>query len=156
MELRRAAQVLLDCRWFVKDYRQHRRKLTDSQTVAAASVTGSKNKLRVLCSLAPHLSLQMCCSTQQPIDEIVVPLDADLSQLKQAAEKHFRTTYPPLAKFRAGTIRFRESTKPQPEHISVRDCQRRRGLDEIFEIVGKGIDLSLLNKPDPNVKVMGS
>ena len=52
---------------------------------ARSGVIKAPKKLMARCSLPQHLLLQICCDTQQPIDEIVVPLDATLEQLKTAA-----------------------------------------------------------------------
>eukprot|EP01051_Picozoa_sp_SAG22_P008190 SAG22_NODE_610_length_8597_cov_4.848906_2_plen_662_part_00 len=175
MNVRKAAQVLLDCRWFVKDYGQYRQggvpqvsgaaagtARTSGGAASAATTAGAKaakapskkqTHLRAWCSLPPHLDVQVCSITKQPIDEIVVPVDADLETLKAAAEKHFKAIYPPLSKFEARTIRFRDSTKPLAEHQIVQDIQRRRGLDIVFEIVGTGHNLNLVNGVDPSVKV---
>jgi len=112
-ELRRCAQVLLDCRWYAKKFVTQRRELHRSWCTSSRHTSSAvAGEISVICTLASHLKLQVAsvfsrftafvavhfawygnqvaCDTPQPMLELEMSPDATAGDLKKLAAANFR------------------------------------------------------------------
>ena len=70
-QVRRCAQVLLDCRWFVKRFTDQRMEMLED--------IRDEEHIRVTSTLGAHLKLQVCIPSSRPDDVplLLSPVPAD-------------------------------------------------------------------------------